>query len=119
MLSTTAIEVLRMDARTPESALQSTRIDPEKVRRAVTISKALAHEVRLSILCLLAGGEKSVSDICLALNLPQVRISQQLARLRRDRLVGTYRVGRTVLYRNSARQLGPILDALTLQAKVP
>ena len=108
-----------MDARTPGSGPQSTRIDPEKVRRAVSISKAMAHEVRLSILCLLTGGEKSVSDICVALNLPQVRISQQLARLRRDRLVGTYRIGRTVLYRNSSRQLGPILDALTLQSKVP
>lgn len=101
-----------MDARTPGSGLLPTRIDPEKVRRAAAISKALAHEVRLSILCLLAGGERSVSDICLALNLPQVRISQQLARLRRDRLVGTYRIGRTILYRISSRQVGQVLDAL-------
>jgi DNA-binding transcriptional ArsR family regulator len=106
-----------MDAKTPTSELQSTRLDPEKVSRAVAISKALAHEVRLSILCLLAGGEKSVSEICLGLNLPQVRISQQLARLRRDRLVGTYRIGRTILYRISSRQIRPILDALSLQTR--
>jgi DNA-binding transcriptional ArsR family regulator len=112
MSLTAAIEVLRMDARTPGCGLQPSRIDREKVRRAAALSKALAHEVRLSILCLLAGGERSVSEICLALNLPQVRISQQLARLRRDRLVGTYRIGRTILYRISSRQVGQVLDAL-------
>ena len=49
--------------------------------------KALAHEGRLLILCLLIDGEKSVGEIEEMLSLRQPAISQRLARLRTDGLV--------------------------------
>jgi DNA-binding transcriptional ArsR family regulator len=60
--------------------------------------KALAHEGRLLILCLLMDGEKSVSEIEDMLSLRQPAISQQLARLRADGLVETRRDGKSIFY---------------------
>ena len=56
-------------------------------RGASEFLKALSHEARLMILCLLVDGEKSVSDIEETLKLRQPAVSQQLARLRADDLV--------------------------------
>src|SRR3546814_9787940 len=56
--------------------------------------KALSHVSRLLILCILAEGEKSVSELEELLSMPQAAVSQQLARLRFDRLVQTRRDGR-------------------------
>ena len=60
--------------------------------------KALAHEARLLILCLLIEGEKSVTEIEEILSLRQPAISQQLARLRADGLVETRREGKNIFY---------------------
>ncbi|MCB1366909.1 MAG: winged helix-turn-helix transcriptional regulator, partial [Rhodobacteraceae bacterium] len=48
---------------------------------AADFLKALAHEGRLLILCHLASGEKSVSDLEELLHYRQAAVSQQLARL--------------------------------------
>lgn len=63
-------------------------------KRASDFLKALAHESRLVILCILAEGEKSVSELEDILKLRQPTVSQQLARLRADRLVATRRNGK-------------------------
>src|SRR5262245_35478685 len=47
-------------------------------KRATNFLKALAHESRLMILCILAEGEKSVSELEGLLNLRQPTVSQQL-----------------------------------------
>ena len=60
--------------------------------------KALAHEARLLILCLLIEEEKSVTAIEDILSLRQPAISQQLARLRADGLVETRREGKNIFY---------------------
>jgi len=60
--------------------------------------KALAHETRLLILCLLIDGEKSVTAIEELLSLRQPAISQQLARLRADGLVEARREGKNIFY---------------------
>jgi len=54
-------------------------------KRASDFLKALAHESRLMILCILAEGEKSVSELEDILSLRQPTVSQQLARLRSPR----------------------------------
>ncbi|MEC9402149.1 MAG: metalloregulator ArsR/SmtB family transcription factor, partial [Pseudomonadota bacterium] len=54
----------------------------EQARKASDLLKALSHEVRLVILCLLSEGEKSVSELEEILTMPQAAVSQQLARLR-------------------------------------
>lgn len=69
-----------------------------KARKASDFLKALAHENRLLILCLLSERERSVSDLEELLSLSQPAVSQQLARLRLDGLVETRRDGRTVYY---------------------
>ena len=70
----------------------------EQARKAGDLLKALSHESRLLILCILVKGEKSVSELEEIMNMPQAAVSQQLARLRFDRLVQTRREGRMVYY---------------------
>ena len=70
----------------------------DTARKASDLLKALSHETRLLILCLLSEGEKSVSELEEIMNMPQAAVSQQLARLRFDRLVTTRRDGRMVYY---------------------
>jgi len=65
---------------------------------AADFLKALAHEGRLLILCHLASGEKSVSDLEALLHYRQAAVSQQLARLRLEGLVSYRRDGKTIYY---------------------
>lgn len=65
---------------------------------AAGLMKALGNESRLMILCLLAEGERSVSELNEAIPLSQSALSQQLARLRRQGLVNTRRESQTIFY---------------------
>lgn len=69
-----------------------------KARKASDFLKALAHENRLLILCLLAERERSVTELEKLLELSQATVSQQLARLRLEGLVETRREGRAIYY---------------------
>ena len=69
-----------------------------KARKASEFLKALAHENRLLMLCLLAERERSVTELEELLALSQPTVSQQLARLRLDGIVDTRRDGRTIYY---------------------
>lgn len=83
-----------------------------KARRATDILKALSHEGRLLILCLLAEGEKSVSEIEAAMDMPQAAVSQQLARLRLDGLVTSRREGRSIYYTIASADATTLIEAL-------
>ena len=67
-------------------------------RRATEFLKALGHEGRLMILCPLASGERSVTELEQLLSQRQAAVSQQLARLRLERLVDGRRDGKTIYY---------------------
>jgi DNA-binding transcriptional ArsR family regulator len=69
-----------------------------KARRASDFLKALSHENRLLLLCLLAERERTVTELENLLSLRQPMVSQQLARLRLDRLVTTRRDGKAMYY---------------------
>ncbi|MEZ2130738.1 MULTISPECIES: ArsR/SmtB family transcription factor [unclassified Sinorhizobium] len=69
-----------------------------EARRAGALLKVLSHQTRLLILCILADGEKTVGEMETILNIQQAMVSQQLARLRMERLVSTRRNGRLVYY---------------------
>ncbi|MCA1952243.1 MAG: metalloregulator ArsR/SmtB family transcription factor [Hyphomicrobiales bacterium] len=69
-----------------------------KARKASDFLKALSHESRLLLLCLLAEKERSVSDLEAILSLRQPTVSQQLARLRLDGLVQARREGKAIFY---------------------
>jgi DNA-binding transcriptional ArsR family regulator len=70
----------------------------DDAKRASDFLKALAHESRLLILCILAEGDKSVTELERMLALRQPTVSQQLARLRADGLVATRREGKIIYY---------------------
>ncbi|ADP69861.1 regulatory protein ArsR [Rhodomicrobium vannielii ATCC 17100] len=81
-------------------------------RLATDFLKALSHETRLLLLCLLSEGERSVTDLENTLSLRQPTISQQLARLRLDGLVSTRRDGKTVYYRIADEDIKRVIALL-------
>lgn len=83
-----------------EGAAYSPELDQlmRKARKASNFLKALSHESRLLLLCLLAERERSVTELETILSLRQSAVSQQLARLRYDGMVETRRDGKTIYY---------------------
>lgn len=81
-------------------------------KRASDFLKALAHESRLLMLCILAEGEKSVSELVELLNLRQPTVSQQLARLRADGLVSTRRDGKAIYYKLASDEARVVIGAV-------
>lgn len=84
----------------------------EQARKASELLKALSHETRLLILCILSEGEKSVSDLEDILSMPQATVSQQLARLRIDGLVSTRREGRMIYYSIAGDDVSDVVETL-------
>jgi DNA-binding transcriptional ArsR family regulator len=70
----------------------------EHAADAARLMSALGNESRLMILCMLAEGEQSVSNLNELIPLSQSALSQQLARLRREGLVETRRESQTIYY---------------------
>lgn len=84
----------------------------DNAHEASELLKALSHEARLVILCLLAEGEKSVTEIEQILGLRQPAVSQQLARLRADDLVETRRDGKNIYYSLARPEIRQVIEAL-------
>lgn len=84
----------------------------KQAREASDLLKALSHETRLLILCILSEGEKSVSELEEILSMPQAAVSQQLARLRFDRLVNTRREGRMIYYSVAGEEVSSVVETL-------
>ena len=80
--------------------------------QASDLLKALSHENRLLILCLLADGEKAVTELEKALGMRQPAVSQQLARLRADGLVTGRRDGKTIYYSISSEPAKLVIQLL-------
>ncbi len=70
----------------------------ENATAASNFLKAISHEGRLMILCHLASGEKSVTELETLLSARQAAVSQQLGRLRLEGLVQPRREGKTIYY---------------------
>ncbi len=82
--------------------------------------KALAHNVRLSLLVALANGERSVGEIERLTGLVQPGLSQQLAVLRQADLVIARREAKQVFYSLNRAQIaavGSFLDGLAGPAR--
>ena len=82
----------------------------DNARAATDFLKALSHEGRLMILCYLAGGEKSVTQLEKLLSLRQPAVSQQLARLRADGIISARREGQTIYYSISDERSRRMMD---------
>jgi DNA-binding transcriptional ArsR family regulator len=112
---------MSLDSFGPASSVEFAAIeDGELARRMGRLAdetagflKALSHEGRLMILCHLAGGEKSVTELEVLLGQRQAAVSQQLARLRLEGLVATRREGKAIFYRIQDSRVPALLRALT------
>lgn len=80
--------------------------------RAAELLKAMSNPFRLMVLCSLAEGEKSVSELEGVVGLSQSALSQHLARLRREKVVAARRAGQTVFYSLSGKEAKAVLDTL-------
>lgn len=79
---------------------------------AADLLRALAHPMRLRILCRLLDGELAVSGFESELGLRQPNLSQQLGALREAGLVATRREAKSIVYRLADARVSQILRAL-------
>jgi ArsR family transcriptional regulator len=79
---------------------------------AAEFLRALAHPMRLRILCRLLDGECAVSGFDAELGLKQPNLSQQLAALREAGLVTTRREAKSIFYSLADARVGVLLAAL-------
>jgi DNA-binding transcriptional ArsR family regulator len=82
-------------------------------RELADLFRLLAHADRLRLVEELRQGERDVTGLAAALELPATRVSQHLAQLRAHRLVEERRDGRSHVYRLVRPHLADwVLDAL-------
>lgn len=84
----------------------------KSAQEASDFLKGLANENRLLLLCLLAEGEKSVTELETILDLRQPTVSQQLARLRADQLVEARRDGKAIYYSLASEEARQVIGLL-------
>jgi len=84
----------------------------KNAHRACDLLGAMANTSRLMILCQLADGEKSVSDLQPMIGLSQSALSQHLAVLRRKHLVRTRRAGQSIYYSLASGEAASIMHTL-------
>lgn len=79
---------------------------------ACELLKAMANEWRLMILCHLAEGEKTVSQLQNLLGLSQSALSQHLAILRREKIVRSRKQAQSVSYSLSGDEATKVMETL-------
>jgi ArsR family transcriptional regulator, virulence genes transcriptional regulator len=84
----------------------------KNAHKASDLLGAMANTSRLMILCRLADGERSVSDLQPLIGLSQSALSQHLAVLRRRHLVRTRRDGQSIYYSLSSGEAASIIQTL-------
>lgn len=80
--------------------------------QASALMKTLGHRGRLMVLCQLATGEKSVSELSDLLDIPQSPLSQHLSRMRAEGLVDTRREAQTIYYSLKSDEAGKVIECL-------
>ncbi len=93
----------------PDAPAASRTCDP---KAAADLLRAMAHPMRLTILCRLVDGELSVGGFESELGLKQPSLSQQLGLLREAGLVTTRREAKSVVYGLADHRLNIVLEAL-------
>ncbi len=79
-----------------DEEIQDMELLTDNAKNASGLLKVMSNEWRLLILCHLATGERSVGELEKILNMGQSALSQQLAVLRREKLVTTRRSSQSV-----------------------
>ena len=84
----------------------------DRAANACELLKAMANEWRLMILCQLAEGEKTVSELQRLLGLSQSALSQHLAILRRERIVRSRKHAQSVSYSLTGKDATKVMESL-------
>lgn len=87
-------------------------IRTELYRLHASVCKGLADPKRLLIINALRHGERSVSELCDELSLPQANVSQHLAILRQRGLVDVRRDGQWAYYSLTSPKIIAAMDLL-------
>lgn len=91
----------------------------DAAEQACALMKVLGNPDRLMLLCELAQGERSVTQLQEALGIVQPTLSQQLAVLREEGLVDTRREGKSIHYRLVSTQALAVMEVLYRQYCAP
>src|SRR5262245_10641071 len=91
----------------------------DAAQSACVLMKTLANPDRLLLLCALAEGEKNVGELQEELGIVQPTLSQQLAVLRDEALVGTRREGKNIYYSVASPEALAVLQVLHAQFCAP
>lgn len=75
----------------------------QDLEQLTSVFRLLSDKTRLSILMLLAKGERNVSSLCEELRLPQPTVSHHLGLLRMNNIIGNRRSGKQVFYGMTGR----------------
>lgn len=82
------------------------------VDRASLFLKALSGRSRLLLLCHLLDGEKSVGELARLTGSRDTAVSQQLALLRREKMVASRRAGQMIFYSLASKDAVQMLEAM-------
>lgn len=94
------------------SEVVKTSIRTELYRLHASVCKGLADPKRLLIINALRDGERSVTELCEELDLPQANISQHLAVLREKGLVKVRKDGQWSYYSLTSPKITAAMDLL-------
>ncbi|NCO04264.1 MAG: helix-turn-helix transcriptional regulator [Alphaproteobacteria bacterium] len=84
----------------------------ENALKAANFLKGLASHHRLLILCQLAEGEKSVTELIEATSIAQTSMSQHLSKLKEEEIVTFRREHRTLYYSISNEVVLEVMEVL-------
>ena len=77
-----------------------------------SLLKAIAHPQRLQILCCLAEGEKTVSELEAYCGASQSSVSQYLSRMKNEGLLSSRREGQKIFYKIESEDLSKLMKAM-------
>ncbi len=87
-------------------------IPQEKIRAASEGLRAIAHEIRLSVLCHLLDGPMCVQELMAVTGASQSNLSQHLTKMRLMGILTNEKCGQQVYYRIADPGFGDLVNAL-------
>jgi ArsR family transcriptional regulator len=81
----------------------SAEVADQDLEQLTSLFRLLSDKTRLTILFLLAEGERNVTSLCDELSLPQPTVSHHLGLLRVNNVIGNRRKGKQVFYALNGR----------------
>jgi DNA-binding transcriptional ArsR family regulator len=82
----------------PQAPPATERVELPDATALAALLRLLSDPTRLRLLLLLSGGERTVTDLCTQMAVPQPTVSHHLSWLRASRLVAARRSGKNVFY---------------------